>query len=466
MAPLRSLRAIAFAFVTAIAIATLLTFAAVYFALLGAIDRQVDKRLAGASAELLLDNPDSTLLGLRITEASRRRDSGDIGYLLVDRRGHRLAGNITPAHPLPGGTSTLDKSSGILGLSRGRALVQRLPDGDTLSLAAESEPIDDHDAQRVLILSLGFGAILLLVALGTYALSTGIRRNIEAVRTAAEAIVEGDLRARVPVEAPGTAFGLQAVAFNHMLDRIEALMASLSQVSNDVAHDLRTPLARLHGRLSSLAARPEAAPVAPALDAAVAESEEILTMFAAILRIAEIEGGDRRAMFAPLDLGALAAEVTESLEVMVEDSGRTLRLGPLAPLGIEGDARLLTQLLVNLIENGVNHTPAESAITVHVTEQAGEALLVVADNGPGIAEADRTRALRRFGRLDRSRAGPGHGLGLPLAQAIAWLHHGSLELADAGPGLAVRIRLPLARQKRNGPEVSLRADRTFGSGQA
>lgn len=444
MAPLRSLRAIAFAYVCAIALATLLTFAAVYFALLGAIDRQVDKRLAGASAELLLDNPDTTLLGLRITEASRRRDSGDIGYLLVDTRGRRLAGNMAPARPLPPGVSTLGRDSGILGLSRGRALVQRLPDGDTLSLAAESEPIDNHDAQRVLILALGFGAILLLVALGTYALSGAIRRNIEAVRTAAEAIVEGDLRARVPVEAPGTAFGLQAVAFNHMLDRIEALMASLSQVSNDVAHDLRTPLARLHGRLTRLAAQPEAAALGQALDEVVAESEELLTMFAAILRIAEIEGGDRRAMFARVDLGALTAEVAESLELMVEHGGRTLRRGTLAPLPIDGDARLLTQLLVNLIENGVNHTPPGTVITVELVAQGGEALLSVADNGPGIAPADRSRALRRFGRLDASRTAPGHGLGLPLVQAIAWLHHGTLELADARPGLAVRVRLPLA----------------------
>lgn len=444
MAPLRSIRAIAFAFVTAIAAATLLTFVAVYFALLGAIDRQVDKRLERESAELLVGNPDLTLLGLRIAAESHRRDSGDIGFLLVDAGGSRLAGNMAPARPLPPGVSTLDHESGILGLSHGRALVQRLPSGATLSLAAESEPIDDHAPQRILILALGFSAILLLVALGTLALSNAIRRNIEAVRAAAEAIVGGDMRARVPVEAPGTAFGLQAQAFNTMLDRIEALMASLSQVSNDVAHDLRTPLARLHGRLVRLADRPEAEPLALEFEAAVAESEELLTLFAAILRIAEIEGGDRRAMFAPVGLGTLAAEVAESLELMVEDSGRTLRLGHLAPLAMEGDARLLTQLLVNLIENGVNHTPPGSILTVDVTQDHGEALLTVTDNGPGIAEADRGRALRRFGRLDASRAGPGHGLGLPLVQAIAWLHHGRLELADAAPGLVVRIRLPLA----------------------
>jgi signal transduction histidine kinase len=328
VAPFRSLRAIAFTFIAAISLATLLTFAAVYLALLGAIDRQVDKRLAGESAELLQGDPDVALLGLRIGEESRRRDSGDIGFLLVDPRGRRLAGNIAPAGQIPLGDSTLDPGAGILGLSRGRALVRRLPDGAVLTLAAESEPIDHHDTQRVLILALGFGAILLLVIFGTLALSLMIRRNIEAMRVAAEAIVEGDLRARVPVAAPGTAFGRQAEAFNRMLDRIEALMASLAQISNDVAHDLRTPLARLHGRITLLAGQPEAA---PALQAAAAESEDLLAMFAAILRIAEIEGGDRRAMFARLDLGALAADVAESLQVMVEDSGRVLSLGTFAP---------------------------------------------------------------------------------------------------------------------------------------
>ncbi len=442
MGPFRSLRAIAFAFIAAIALATVLTFAAVYFALLGAIDHQVDNRLEREAAELLENNPDLPLLGLRIAESSRRRDSGDIGFLLTDGRGQRLAGNITLATPIPPGLSTLDHSAGIPGLTRGRALVQRLPDDLTLTLAAESEPIENHDAHRVLILALGFGVILLLVATGILALSVAIRRNIEAVRAAAEAIVEGDMRARVPVEAPGTAFGRQAKAFNRMLDRIEALMASLAHVSNDVAHDLRTPLARLRSRLAHLAGRPEAGALAAELEDATAEADDILAMFAAILRIAEIEGGDRRAMFERIDLAGLAADVAESLEAMVEDSGRTLRIGSLAPAAIEGDARLLTQLLVNLIENGVNHTPEGATITIEVTCARDKAILTVSDNGPGIPEAGRVQALRRFGRLDASRGNPGHGLGLPLVQAITTLHRGELSLVDGRPGLIARIALP------------------------
>jgi len=445
MAPLRSLRAIAFAFLTAIGLATVLTCLAVYLALLATIDRQIDKRLHGEAAELLADGPDQTLLMQRIMEETRRRDSGDIGFLLTDRNGRHLAGNMTPAHGFPLGLSTIDQSAGIPGLTRGRALVHALPEGMTLALAAESEPIDDHDAQRLLILASGFGTILLLVGLGIFALSLAIRRNIEAVRGAAEAIVDGDLRARVPVEGAGTAFGRQAQAFNHMLDRIEALMTSLSQISNDVAHDLRTPLARLHAQLARLAATPAADALRPQVEEALAQSEEILAMFAAILRITEVEGGDRRAMFRRLDLSGIAQDAAEAIEALADDKTQTLHLGPWEATPIDGDERLLTQLVVNLVENAVNHTPAGSVITVSVARDGDAAVLTVADNGPGIALDEQARALRRFGRLEASRNRPGHGLGLPLVQAIVALHRGTLELADNGPGLAVRVRLPLAR---------------------
>jgi len=445
MAPPRSLRAIAFAFLTAIALATVLTCLAVYLALLGAIDRQVDRRLRSEAAELLADDPDQPLLMHRITEGTQRRDTGDIGFLLTDRNGRRLAGNIAPAHGFPVGLSTIDESAGISGLTRGRALVHALPEGLRLALAAESEPIDNHDSQRLLILALGFGAILLLVVLGTFALSLAIRRNIEAVRGAAEAIVDGDLRARVPVEGTGTAFGRQAQAFNHMLDRIEALMTSLAQISNEVAHDLRTPLARLHGQLARLAAEPVADTLRPQVEEALAQSEEILAMFAAILRITEVEGGDRRAMFRPLDLAEIAAATAESIEALADEKAQVLRLGPWEPVPIEGDERLLAQLVVNLVENAVNHTPGGSTIAVSVAREGNAAVLTVADNGPGIAPGEQALALRRFGRLEDSRSRPGHGLGLPLVQAIAALHRGTLELTDNAPGLAVRIRLPLAR---------------------
>lgn len=439
----RTIRAVAFAFAGAISVAVLVTGAGVYFALVGAVDRQVDRRLRAEANELLADAPNRATLIERIGREQRARDSGDIGFELRDARGTRRAGNMLLAAPLPRGLSGVDARAGIVGLSRGRALVLGLPAGDTLTLVIESEPIDHHDHRRVTILAIGFGTVLLLVLLGTLVLTRAIRRRIEAVRLAAEAIVEGDLRARVPVEAPDSAFGRQAVTFNRMLDRIEALMDSLRGLSNDIAHDLRTPIARLHGRLVAIAQQPQAAPLADALADAVAQAEEILALFAAILRIAEVEGGSARGGFAPIDLAGWAREAGEALAVMVEDSGRAFTVAvPDAPVWIDGDVRLLSQLLVNLVENAVHHTPPGTRIAVTVSARPGEAVLAVIDNGPGIAAAARAQALRRFGRLDASRSRPGHGLGLSLVQAIAALHRGTLALDDAGPGLAVRLSLP------------------------
>lgn len=443
--PLRSLRAMVIAFVATLSLATLLTAAAVYFALLGAVDRQVDKRLALEAAELLAGGPSAGEVAARIGDEMRRRDSADIGFLLRGAKGERLAGNIAGL-AVPPGYSTIGRTHGITGLTHGRALLMPLSGGATLALAAESEPIDHHNGQRLRILIAGFGTILLLLLAGTWLLGRSIGGRIDKLRVTAESIVDGDMRARVPIDGTGGPFERQAEVFNHMLDRIGALMTGLTGISNDIAHDLRTPLARLHGRITALAAMPEAEGVRGELEALAAQNGEILQMFAAILRITEVENGDRRAFFARIDLGELAGDVVATLEPMAEESGHGLRMERCEPLAIEGDARLLIQALVNLIENAVHHTPPGTAIAVRVERHGDVARLSVADNGPGIAEGEHGHALRRFGRLEASRNRPGHGLGLPLVQAIVQLHHGELALADAAPGLAVHLNLPLAVQ--------------------
>jgi len=442
---LHSLGRIAIAFALGLSAATTLAGVGVYLALLDAIDHQVDLRLQAEARELLERNADLPEIARRIARESSERESADIGFLLRDTRGRVIAGNIAPARPLPIGISTLRHDAAIPGLSRGRALVKRLPGGETLALVAESEPIDQHDHRRIRILAMGFGAVVVLLLIGTFALIRAIRVNIAAIGGTAEAIIDGDLRARVPVNRPGSAFGGLAVTFNRMLDRIGELMIGMRSISNDIAHDLRTPLARLHGRLAALADAPEAAPVREELADAVAESEELLAMFAAILRITEIEGGERRAGFERLDLAALAAEVGEGLALLVTEGGRSFMPAPSAEaIPVDGDPRLLTQLLVNLVENAVIHTPPGTTIRLAVRREGRMALLSIEDDGPGIPAAERDRALRRFGRLDASRNTRGHGLGLPLAIAIARLHHGTLVLEDAAPGLRVTLRLALA----------------------
>ncbi len=442
---LHSLGRIAIAFAFGLSAATALAGIGVYLALLDAIDHQVDLRLQGEARELLEGGADLPEIVRRIARERSERESADIGFLLRDSTGRVIAGNIAPARVLPIGVSTVRRDAAIPGLSRGRAWVARLPRGETLALVAESEPIDQHDLRRVRILALGFGAVVALLLLGTFALIRAIRINIAAIGSTAEAIIDGDLRARVPVNSPDGAFSGLAVTFNRMLDRIGELMMGMRGISNDIAHDLRTPLARLHGRLAALADAPEAAPVQAELADAVAESEQILAIFAAILRITEIEGGERRAGFERLDLAALAVDVAEGLALLVTESGRTfLPPSPEGPVPVEGDPRLLTQLIVNLVENAVTHTPPGTTVRLDVQREDGQALLSIADDGTGIPAAEHAQALRRFGRLDASRHTPGHGLGLPLAAAVARLHHGTLKLEDAAPGLRVTVTLALA----------------------
>jgi signal transduction histidine kinase len=311
-------------------------------------------------------------------------------------------------------------------------------------MIAETEPFDDAGAARLRSYLAGFGSILLVVALGLVMFSRLVERRIGAMRATAAAIVDGDMQRRVPTEGDGGAFDAQAHAFNAMLDRIAELMRGIAEVSSDIAHDLRSPLARLRGQLVQLERRADTPALREGLTAAIAQSDTILGMFAAILRIAEVEGGARRAGFARFDLGELVAEIGETMAPVVEDEAHGLACGSVAMLPVHADRQLLTQVLVNLIVNAVRHTPAGTWITLAARAERGQAIVTVCDDGPGIAAADRATALRRFGQLDASRSRGGFGLGLPLAAAILRLHHGELRLEDASPGLRVVLTLPLA----------------------
>ncbi|MHA3793118.1 HAMP domain-containing sensor histidine kinase [Rhizorhabdus wittichii] len=450
MKRLRSLRALTAAFLVAFITATGLTGLAVYRATHGTIVALVDQRIASVSGELAAMGTHSGTPELvrQIDALARERDTGDLGLLLTTANGRFLAGNIRLRRALPEGFSTVGRALGLKGLSTGRALVRPIGDGLILTVVAETEPFDDYNAARARIYLFGFGSIILVVVAGVATFGFVIGRRIVAMRRTVEAIVDGDMQRRVPVDGSDSAFDQQARAFNAMLDRIAALMAEISNVSNDIAHDLRTPLARLRGRLQALARRAEdGAPpgaIAAEIEAAIAESDTLLAMFAAILRIAEIEGGARRAGFERVDLGAIAHHVATTMQPAAADAGRSLADGDPVHLPVAGDRRLLAQALINLVENAIRHTPEGSRIRIAATRTGDRAVVAIEDDGPGIPAAERARALRRFGRLDGSRASSGHGLGLPLVESIARLHRGTLSLDDAGPGLRAVIALPIA----------------------
>jgi len=439
----RSLRTLTGAFLLAFLVATIGTGVAIHSITLQTIERLVDRRIlvvSDAIAGVPGDRRPADVFH-RIDAAMRERDTGDIGLLLVDANGRRLGGNITLSRRLPLGFSTIARDDRIAGLSAGRALVRTLDGGMTLTTVAETEPFDDYNAARTRIYLIGFGSIVLIVIGGMVFLVVTIGRRIGETRRTVEAIIDGDMTRRVPIHPSGGEFAHQAMAFNRMLDRISDLMASISNVSNDIAHDLRTPLARLRSQLALTVRRAETAAQREDLEAAIAMSDELLAMFAAMLRIAEVEGGDRRAAFASFDLADLVREVGDMMQPVVVDSGRHLDIVVKEPVQIVGDRQLLGQAMVNLIENAIRHTPTGTRIEIGVVSTKAATMLTVTDDGPGIPADQRKLALRRFGRLNISRHDVGHGLGLALIDAIIRLHRGTLLLEDAGPGLRVAITL-------------------------
>ncbi len=247
---------------------------------------------------------------------------------------------------------------------------------------------------------------------------------------------------RIPLKGTGDDFDALGATLNRMLDRIGALMDSLRQVSSDIAHDLRTPLTRLRQKLeASLGAQTEAERSAMA-ESALRDMDAILDMFAALLRIAQIEGGARRSGFRPVELDRIAAAVVEAFAPSAEEGGRRLSLHSDGRAPIEGDRELLIQMLANLVENGLRHTPPGASIEVSTATSDAGAVLCVRDDGPGVPVEARPRLFDRFVRLEQSRSTPGSGLGLALVAAVARLHDAEIELGDAQPGLIVRVSFP------------------------
>ena len=437
------LRSLTVGFLAAFLVATAGTGYATYRLTIGTITDLVDRRIENVSALVAADGArdGAPVLLARIDALAGRRDTGDIGFQLTDAAGRRLGGNVTLTRRFSPGYSDVRRLDRIQGLTAGRAFTRRVGDGLTLTTIAETEPFDGYGGVRLRIYLFGYGLILVVVLGGLIVFGRTIARRFAATRRTVEAIIAGDMQRRVPVTGAQDEFDSQAQAFNRMLDRIAELMAGLRNVSNDVAHDLRTPLARLRSRLTTIAAG--AAPeTAVAIDQAIGECDSLLAMVAAMLRIAEIETGRRTAGFAATDLTMLIGEIGETLAPVAEESGHHLVVDAARPAWIVGDARLIEQALINGVENALRHTPAGSRIVMGTAIVGDRALVRIADDGPGIPAEQRALALRRFGRLEASRQQPGHGLGLPLIAAIMRLHGGELHLADGEPGLVLGLAFP------------------------
>lgn len=312
---------------------------------------------------------------------------------------------------------------------------------ERLVVATDRDWIERIDNTVIGVFGGAFIVACLLALAGAAILGSYLQQRLHSISRTAETIIAGDIRQRMPVSPRRDEFDQVALTLNRMLDRIEGLLENLRQVSSDVAHDLRTPLARLRTRLEQGASQKDGDARA-VIEDAIGQVDEVLSLFAAILRIAEVESGQPRRFFAEVDLSALLTDLAESYAPAVHDGGRDLLWSVEPGLHVEGDRELLAQAVVNLIENAQRHTPAGTIIRLTGVAEDGLVSVQVADNGPGVPNADLHRVVRRFARLESSRNTSGYGLGLNLVSAVAALHGGRLALKNLGPGLSATIELP------------------------
>ena len=320
--------------------------------------------------------------------------------------------------------------------------LQRLPDGRMLVIGRDRSSLIQLDETLAGAFAIASAVALLLALFGGLLLGRSYLRRVRVVGTRAQRIMDGDLSVRIPARAQGgDEFDLLARQLNAMLARIQTLMESMRQVSNDIAHDLRTPLTHLRQRLETAARASDADALRAALAQAQHDVDQVLSTFSAMLAIARIEARERRAGFAILDFSSLLEVLAADYAPVAEERGQRLRTQIAPGLMVAGDRRLLQQLFANLIENAMTHSPAHTEITLSLAADGAQGFLAtVADRGPGIPAAEREAVFKRFYRLDRSRATPGSGLGLALVQAIAELHGFQARIADHAPGTRVLLR--------------------------
>ena len=360
----------------------------------------------------------------------RPRFAPEMYMVIEDTRGKVLAGNLPfvqcayPPQRLLGRCATLTATA-------------------TLYVGRDTAAMD-VTRQRILH---AFGWVALgtcaFSILGGLLLGRRFMAQVDAITQTCERVIAGQLNERIPLRGRGDEWDRLARAINEMLDRISALLENLQQVSSDVAHDLRTPLTRLRNRLET--AREKSTGIADysaAISHALEDTDQLLSMFSALLRISQIEAGTRVRTFAPVALGVLLERMYQLFVPVAEDCGRHLSREFKTALAIRGDEELLTQLFSNLIENALRHTPAGTKIRLELVAANEEIVASVIDDGPGVAPEDYDRVTRRFYRGSSSRTAEGHGLGLSLVAAIAQLHGARLVLTGAQPGLCVGVVFP------------------------
>jgi signal transduction histidine kinase len=418
-----------------------------WYSTVGLLQRQVEIAIRNDATALGDHFSVGGLPSLVIAIQNRLADNpdGDGIYLLLDTHGARIIGNLDH---WPDGLSQTDswyelpvtrQGAGSTALLRAYAL----SNGDQMLVGRD---VRARSQLRGVLRQGLLSAMALMCVLGfagAVVIRTLFRRMIQDIAATTRAISHGDLTRRVPKTGDGDEFDELAEIINDMLDRITRLMDGVREVSNSIAHDLRTPITRARTKLEDAAIHADSADeLKAAIERATDDLDGVVAVFQALLRIAEIEAGARRSAFAKIDLAPLLEDIDDLYHAVAEERGLNLRTSIASPLLLLGDRELIQQAVTNLLENALKFSPAGTTISFQAVLSGTTIEITVADHGPGISEEDRLRATERFFRAESARSTSGSGLGLPLVSAVAQLHNGVLSLTDNHPGVRAVILLP------------------------
>lgn len=433
----------------------------VYYTTEQVIVRQTDETIQTEIIGLTEHYHDQGLSGL--LEIIRQRSSGVSGkrglYLLTDQNYRPLAGNLRQwpeSSVKEGGSAWVDflvrneeDPTSVPQVARAR--IFELPGGFHLLIGRDLTERGQFQAVMAEALLGALGLAIFLGLAGGMLMSRDLLRRLDAINRGIRAIIRGNMRERMPVTGSGDEFDQLSSNLNVMLDRIHELMQGIRQVTDNIAHDLRSPINRMRSRLEmTLLGRPDVAACREAMQETIDETDSVLATFNALLDIALAESGASREQFEPLDLGQIALDAKDLYEPLAEDRGLRFDSEFVDGLEVRGNRHLVFQALSNLLDNAVKYTPIGGRIGLYGRRGPRGPVLEVADSGPGIPEELRVRVLPRFARLDESRATPGSGLGLSLVAAVARLHGAELRLEDNRPGL--RVVIDFGAERRSEPD--------------
>ncbi|HEY8161186.1 MAG: ATP-binding protein [Methylocystis sp.] len=367
----------------------------------------------------------------------------DAAYLLVDPSLAPVAGSLDRWPALPkdaSGSAEISRSGGTSPL---RLMFTTLSNGDRLLVGRKTEGLNGFIGEIDTALGLGVALVFVLAAVASVSVTRRTVGRIEAINATSRAIMQSGLDKRIPLRGSHDEWDELAANLNTMLERIQLLMSEVKEATDNVAHDLRTPLARMRGRLEKARMRERDSDRDQLLiEDTIADLEEVLRMFTSLIRISQIEAYDISKSFRRVNLAQVADEIVELFDAAAEKRNIHLQRSGDSKVMVVGDRDLLFDAIANIVDNALKYGPDRGRVRVETRETTSGGVICVVDNGPGIPEGERQNVFKRFYRLERSRASQGNGLGLSLVSAVARLHGAVISLSDNVPGLRVQLAFP------------------------